>query len=62
VIGGRWAWVAVAEALGIPPEPTTPVLAVLLVVPAALLVANLLAWVPARRAARTPAAEVLRSE
>ena len=62
VIVGRWAWIATAEALGIPAEPATPLLAVLLVVPAALLLANLLAWLPARRAARTPAAEVLRSE
>ena len=62
VIAGRWAWIAVAEALGIPPEPSTPLLAVLLVVPAALLLALGLSWLPARRAARTPAAEVLRSE
>jgi hypothetical protein len=39
-----------------------PVLPILLVVPAALFVANLIAAIPAALAARTPAALALRAE
>jgi len=39
-----------------------PIAIVLLAIPAGLLVANLIAWVPGTIAARTPAAIVLRSE
>ena len=62
VAAGRWAWRSFAEELGIVPEPVVPALAVLLVVPAALAVANLLAALPGRAAALTRPALVLRSE
>ena len=62
VIAGRWAWTVFAEQLGVPPSPVIPVALILLSIPAGLLVANLIAWVPGRIAARTPAAVVLRSE
>ncbi len=62
VIAGRWAWTVFAQQLGVPPSPIVPVALLLLAVPAGLLVANLIAWVPGRLAARTPAAVVLRSE
>ena len=61
VIAGRWAWIAVAEALGIPPEPSTPCS------PYSSSSRRPSCWPsaspgspPAGR--RTPAAEVLRSE
>jgi ABC-type lipoprotein release transport system permease subunit len=60
-VGGRWAWSLLASALGVPAEPLLP-LALLLVVPAVVLVANLAAAVPGRLAAGTPAAVVLRAE
>jgi hypothetical protein len=58
---GRWAWVLVAEGLGVSTRVTVP-LTVVLVVPGALLVANLVAFVPGRIAARTRPAVVLRTE
>ena len=59
---GRFVWRAVADELGVSAEPTWPVLAIALLVPAAVLAVNLVAAVPARRAARTRPAVVLRSE
>ncbi|TML14054.1 MAG: FtsX-like permease family protein [Actinobacteria bacterium] len=59
---GRWAWTLFAEQIGVVPEPVTPLPLILLVVPAALALANLVALLPARNAARTPAALVLRAE
>ena len=62
VAAGRWAWRLVADQLGVESAPRVPVLAILLIVPAALLVANLAAAVPGWLAARTRAAEALRAE
>ena len=62
VAAGRWAWTLVARQLGTAAEPVTPLLAVLLSVPAGLLLANLVAAVPARVASRLKPATVLRSE
>ncbi len=59
---GRLVWGAVAENLGVSTSATWPVLGIALLVPVALIVVNLLAAFPARRAARTRPAVVLRSE
>jgi len=59
---GRWAWTLFAEQIGVVPEPVTPLPLILLVVPAAVLLANLVALLPARHAARTSPALVLRAE
>lgn len=62
IVLGRWSWTTLAEQLGTVPDPRTPVVAITLVAAAALLASNLLAALPARSAARTPPALVLRSE
>ena len=62
VAAGRWAWTLLAEGLGIPPEPVTPLVALALAVPAVLVVANLVAALPARSAGRIRPALALRSE
>jgi predicted lysophospholipase L1 biosynthesis ABC-type transport system permease subunit len=62
VAAGRWAWTSLADSLGIAPEPRVPILAVAITIPAALLVANLVAFLPGLAASRTPAALVLRAE
>lgn len=59
---GRWFWVLFARDIYAVPEPTVPVLEVVLVGLAALVLANLVAAVPGRMAARTPTALVLRAE
>jgi ABC-type lipoprotein release transport system permease subunit len=52
----------VADGLGVATDAAIPVVALLLTLPVALVVANLLAVLPARAAARTHPAVVLRSE
>jgi len=59
---GRWTWGLLADQLGILPRPTTPLLALLGLAPAALLLANAIAAAPAWSAGRTSPAVVLRSE
>jgi ABC-type lipoprotein release transport system permease subunit len=59
---GRYGWWLFAKELGIDPASTTPIAALLVAVPATVVVANLIAAVPAALAARTRPAVVLRSE
>ena len=59
---GRWAWALFSDSLGVPPGALVPVSFVLLMVPAALLVANAVAFWPARTAAGLRPAPVLRAE
>jgi hypothetical protein len=62
VAGGRWAWRYLATQLGVLPEPAIPLTAIVIAIPAALVVANLIAATPGQAAARTPPAAVLRTE
>ena len=62
VAAGRTAWRVFADELGIVPQPVVPAFAILAVVPATVVVANVLAAIPGRAAARTRPALVLRSE
>ncbi|HJT37931.1 MAG TPA: ABC transporter permease [Actinomycetota bacterium] len=62
VIAGRLLWNAYANQLGILAVPRVPAWTLALLVPAALLLANGLAVWPARSAARTRPAVVLRTE
>lgn len=58
---GRWLWLLFAGDIGVVPEALIPAFA-FVVVPVALLLAIVLAAAPARSAARTQPALVLRSE
>jgi predicted lysophospholipase L1 biosynthesis ABC-type transport system permease subunit len=62
VAGGRWAWRYLATQLGVLPEPAVPLTAIVIAIPAALVVANLIAAAPGQAAARIPPAAVLRTE
>jgi FtsX-like permease family len=59
---GRWAWELFSGGLGVPPGALVPVPFVLLMIPAAILAGNAVAWWPARAAARLSPAHVLRAE
>ena len=59
---GQWAWRVFAGELGIVPEPVVPLVTVLLVAPATVVAANLLAALPGRSAAAVQPAMALRSE
>jgi len=62
VLVGRWLWVWFASQQGVVAEPRVPFSAVILVVPAAVVVANVVAVLPARAAGLTQPALVLRTE
>ena len=62
VVVGRLGWRRFAEGIGVASDPTTPVVAVALGVVAALVLTQMVALVPARRAGRVSAARVLRVE
>ena len=62
IIVGRWMWTLFANSVDAVPEPTVPVLTVVIVSLSALVLANLVAALPGRSAARTPTADVLRDE
>jgi hypothetical protein len=59
---GRLLWLAFAHQLSAVPDPVVPAASIALAAVAALVLANLVAALPGLRAARTPAAEVLRAE
>lgn len=62
VAAGRWAWLVVADQIDVVPRATVPYVAVLLSIPVALILANLVGALPAAAAARTRPAVALRSE
>jgi len=59
---GRWLWILFAERLPVLAQPAVPALALAGIACALVLLANLVATVPARVAGRTPVAAILRSE
>lgn len=61
LVVGRFAWLAFAADFGVAPEATTPVAALTFVVIAALVLVNLAAAWPARRAARLAPATALKA-
>ena len=59
---GRWLWTEFARGFSAVPDPTTPLVPILLVALGGLAFANIVAAVPGRIAARTPTALLLRAE
>ncbi len=62
IIAGRWLWVLFANQIYAVPQPTIPTVLIVSVGLGALVLANLVAVVPGRYAARTPAGLALRAE
>jgi hypothetical protein len=62
IAAGRWAWTVFAAQVGVIDDSVLPIAGVLLAVPAAIILANLLAALPGRVAARVKPAVLLRSE
>jgi len=61
IAAGRWLWILFARDINAVPRPTVP-FSVMFVGVGALVLANIVAAIPGRIAARTPASLVLRSE
>ena len=62
VVLGRWLWTLFARQIYAVPQPSVPVLSVALIALGALVLANVVAALPGRSAARTPTALLLRAE
>jgi hypothetical protein len=62
IVIGRVVWNLFAHEIDAVPAPSTPVLSVALIAVGAVVMANIVAAVPGRMAARTPTALVLRAE
>ena len=62
IAAGRRAWDVFADRLGVPPQPVTPLVAIAVLVPVLLVLANVVAAVPGRVAARMRPADALRTE
>jgi hypothetical protein len=62
VIIGRWLWDLFARQIYAVPEPTVPVPSLVLIAAGALVLANIVAAIPARAASHTPTALMLRAE
>jgi hypothetical protein len=62
IVVGRWLWTLFARNIYVVPEPTVPVLSVVIVALSAMVLANIVAALPGRSAAKTSTAQVLRGE
>ena len=62
IITGHFIWDLFAREINAVPQPTVPVLSVVLIVVGGLVLANVVAAIPGRIAARTPTALLLRAE
>ena len=62
VVAGRQLWILFANSIDAVPRPIVPLSTVVLVAVGAVVVANLVSAIPARMAARTPAAKLLNAE
>ncbi len=62
IVLGRWLWTLFAHLIYAVPQPTVPVGWVVLIAVATVILSNAVAAVPARNAARTPTALMLRAE
>jgi ABC-type lipoprotein release transport system permease subunit len=62
IAAGRWTWQTFADQLGVPLNPSVPLVPLLIAIPATVVLANVIAAFPARIAGRTRPALVLRSE
>jgi putative ABC transport system permease protein len=62
LLAGREIWHRFGDGLGIATRASVPVLALAIIVPATIVAANLLSWLPGRSAARGRVASILRTE
>ena len=62
IVVGRWLWDLFAGEIDVVPSPNVPAITVVLIAVGALILANVVAAIPGRIAARTPIVLVLRAE
>lgn len=62
VVGGRALWSRFSQSIGVEVSPQTPTVAILIAIPLTIVLANAIAFIPGRLAARANTAYALRSE
>jgi hypothetical protein len=62
IVIGRGLWELFAHSLHVVAEPTVPALTITLIAIGAIVLANVVAAIPGRQAARTPSALLLQAE
>jgi hypothetical protein len=62
IVAGRWLWDLFARGIYAVPEPTVPLVSILVVVASTMVLVNVVAALPGRSASRTSTAQVLRDE
>ncbi len=62
VVAGRQIWNVIAGSLGVVPSPRVPAIAIAILIPASVILANVIAAIPARAASRTRPGDMLRAE
>jgi hypothetical protein len=62
IVLGRWLWDLFAHDIHAVPAPSVPALTVAIIAVSTLILANVVAAIPGRFAARTPTALLLRAE
>ena len=62
ILLGRWLWTLFARYIDAVPEPTVPVLSIVIVIVVTMALVNVVSALPGRSAARTSTAQVLRGE
>ena len=62
IVAGRGLWQLFADQLHVVSDPTVPALTITLIAVGALMLANVVAAIPGRQAARTKTAVLLRAE
>jgi ABC-type antimicrobial peptide transport system permease subunit len=62
IVVGRLAWTVVTGRVPLENVPPWPVIGIVLLVPAAIVIANVVAVLPSRRAVRLRPAQILRAE
>ncbi len=62
ILLGRWLWTLFARYIDAVPEPTVPLLSIVIVAVVTMVLANVVSALPGRSAAKTSTAQVLRGE
>jgi hypothetical protein len=62
ILAGRWLWTLFANSIYAVPRPTVPFVPLLIVAVCAMVLANVVAALPGRSAAKTSSAQVMREE
>jgi ABC-type antimicrobial peptide transport system permease subunit len=62
ILLGRFVWTRIADAYGVRTDTAWPWITMAIALTGTVLLANVIAWLPARRAGQSPVVQALRTE